>query len=259
MDRLNGMIPIPQIQTKVIFIDWVDFSRRAIFASRVNGNQWLKYTCLKMIFSCLKKIEITSNDFLVIACNDGGNGNSKLDEILSVLETTTPFFTLRVDKVNSKDIISYGVRYFTDNECIIISCDSMLEQLLAYPNVKILSSKTKKFKIVKNPSMKIVKQVHKEGLNNLGSKDLNFINYKKELDRLDITKLSEDKEIAIDLRLKEMEVGKSYSSMDFPFYSLREEVTSIYDNSKKKVTSYSESLKKKRKKLTLTAHNEPLF
>ncbi len=256
-----------QEKHKVIFIDWVDFTRRAVMASHSVGRHWLKLTCVKMILACLKKIHITEADYLVIVCDDKAENwrgprknprfvqrDCQLDELLSAFVSSSPFFVLDISGLSALDIASYGAKYFADREVVIISSDKYYEQLAIYPNVKLLSTCTKKYKIINKPANEILNRVAK-GIANKGSTNLNIVEYEEKSKNYDITSLPDRIENKIELELKILEVGKTYSE-NFPFRSINFEV--IYDASNKKLTSYSDSLKKKKSKLT-NAHIEPLF
>ena len=62
-----------------------------------------------------------------------------------------PWHWVTVSRVEADDIASVACRYYKDKEVILVSSDSDWGMLLEYPNVKILSIKTKQFKEVKNP------------------------------------------------------------------------------------------------------------
>ncbi len=257
-----------QEKNKVIFIDWVDFTRRAIMASYSTGRQFLNITCVKMIVACLNKFEVTPDDLMIIVCDNKinwrgpnvllrpGTRDYQIDDLLVALEATSPFHIIDMKGYNGLDFASYGAKYFKDKEVIILSSDSYFEQLAIYPNVKLFSTHSKKLKIINKPTDKILKKVHK-GIVNKGSKDLNLVDYQEKLRTYDITSLPKDVEAVIEAQFKVIEQGKSYSSFNFPYRSI--DLNDIYDNSKKKLTTYSQSLKKKKKSKITTAQYEPLF
>jgi len=68
-----------------------------------------------------------------------------------VLARGLPWNWVSVTRMEADDIASVACRYYKDREVVLVSSDSDWGMLLQYPNVKILSIKTKKFKEVKDP------------------------------------------------------------------------------------------------------------
>ena len=194
METLELGEPIER-KDKVIFLDWGVFLHKSLFAWEKFENKSIPptYTAMRMIIACLKRIGVTADDKIIIAIDGKGNWRKKLDpnykanrrtnrekhdidwtvqfksfdNLIKNLDESTQFIPIKIDMLEADDIIAYGCKYFKDNECIIVSSDSDFEQLYAYPNVKIFSPQTKRYKVVDNPYAIIAKKMQKETSDNL--------------------------------------------------------------------------------------------
>ena len=118
---------------KVVFLDWGVFVHRAIFASVHNPNIPATYTALNMMIACLKRIELTNEDLIILAC-DSPKGSwrrdidsnykanrreareksnidwkqhfSDFDEFIENLEIATPFRIIRIDRLEADDKVA---------------------------------------------------------------------------------------------------------------------------------------------------------
>ncbi len=75
----------------------------------------------------------------------------EFNEQAKVLGRGLPWHWVSISKMEADDIASVACRYFKGKEVVLVSSDSDWGMLLQYPNVKILSIRTKKFKECKNP------------------------------------------------------------------------------------------------------------
>ena len=152
-------------ETKIVFLDWGVFMHRAIFGWENNKTISPTYTCLSMLIANLKRVGVHPDDIIIVAV-DSPKGSwrrdvdsqykanrkaarekhedidwqlmfNKFDNLLENLKVSTPFHIIRIDKLEADDIIAYGVKYYKDKECVVISTDSDFEQLAAYKNVKL--------------------------------------------------------------------------------------------------------------------------
>ena len=165
---------------RVIAIDNGFLVHRSIFAFRNSGMN-LGYLYLRMLLAILKKLNYSINDDLVIIALDSKLGSwrkifveeyksnrktkrealessewwkecyKEVDNIIKVLDFYSPFHIIEVNYCEADDIVSVISRYFSNKEVIVCSSDSDIEQLASYPNVKIFSVISKKFKNIKYP------------------------------------------------------------------------------------------------------------
>lgn len=75
----------------------------------------------------------------------------EFNEQKKILARGLPWHWITVTKMEADDIASVACRYYKDKKVILVSSDSDWGMLLQYPNVKILSIKTKEFKKIKDP------------------------------------------------------------------------------------------------------------
>jgi hypothetical protein len=115
------------------------------------------------------------------------------NQLLEKIEDNLPFFVIKIDTIEADDIIAEAVRFWKDNQCIIVSPDEDMLQLLTYDNVRIFSPHPKvklhPYKILSLNREKekelayksIMKKVEKEKTDNLCSPILNEEDYDKRL------------------------------------------------------------------------------
>ncbi len=128
------------------------------------------YGCMSSLISALTKVGVNEEkgDKVILACDDWHNKGwrkeieisykenreetrakasfvdwtveyAKQNELIDKIEECLPFFKIMAPMCEADDVISEAVRYFKDNECIIISPDADFQQLLTLDNVKIFS------------------------------------------------------------------------------------------------------------------------
>lgn len=197
---------------------------RSIYGWRIRKEKWNPPTrqYLVSLIACLKRLAITHEDKIIIAI-DSRKGNwrkeiipeykanrkdirkeqsdvpwdywfEEFNKLFERLEVATPFHFITLDKCEADDIIAEACRYYKKNEIIIVSSDSDFEQLAAYPNVKIFSPVSKKYKQVTNPYKVISKKLEKERADNLLKPVLNELDFEKR--NLVVNLLSLPKEIS---------------------------------------------------------------
>lgn len=260
------------IDNKVIFIDWGIFIFGAIYGMKKNPIK-PTYTAMSMLLSNLKLLGITPNDIIIIACDSPRGSWRKeidsnykanrretrekydidwkkqfkdFDNLFDNLKIATPFYPIRIDKLEADDIIAYGVRFFKDKECIIVSCDSDYEQLAIFTNVKIFSNRSKQFKIIKNPKKSLERKIIKEKSDNLNTTPIT----KKEIEKrrliVDLTTLPSEVEFAIKKILEKVDNKKKYNLSKLRFANIRKNFMDIYNN--KKTVTIQTTLKRKYRK-----------
>jgi hypothetical protein len=228
---------------------------RAIYGWKNNQAIPPTYICLVSIISNLKRVGLTPNDRVIIAVDSPkGSWRKEIDSnykanrkekrekedinwkevfsafstLIEQLETCTPFHVIIIDKMEADDIIAYGCKKIKNSDHVIISTDSDYEQLYIFPNVKIFSPKSKKYKIVKNPYSLLLQKIKKETADNLISPILSKEDYEKRKKIVSLIKLPEEIEQIISPHL-EFLPDKDWDIDNLPFETLRERFINIYD------------------------------
>src|SRR5271169_989882 len=153
------------MKKKVIIVDWSIFLHKAIFAYPNNPSIPPMYTHLNMILATLYKLGVDPDNTKILIALDGRNSwrkdfeksykenrqaikdasgidwqkwynefNNLVERLRYRLDWN---FIGPLDRIEADDIISVACRFFTDDEIIIVSSDSDLQQCWQYPNVKI--------------------------------------------------------------------------------------------------------------------------
>jgi|WetSurSiteA1Bulk_404760.scaffolds.fasta_scaffold00683_6 hypothetical protein len=256
---------------KVIFIDFGNFIHSAIFSQ-----QALKlpatYVATSSILACLNRIELNHDDIFIVALDSPidnwrkeidstyqsnrflfsqkGNWKEKYIEFVELLENcqlSTPFHVIEIDKLEANDIIAYGVRFYENDDCIIISTDLNLEQLVSFQNVRIFSPRTKKYKIVKNPHKFLAKKINQSIDSNIVTPIYNIQEYKKVNTIVNLLSLPQDIETTIYQKLASL-TDKEYDINTFRFGTLKDKFMEIFNNNHKKIVEVSQSFKHKKVK-----------
>ena len=253
--------------SKVILIDWSMLMFPTIFTyfKMPDDKKMLPtYTCLLKLIACLRRVGLNPDDTVIIAL-EGRSWRKKEDanykanrvyderlkvwfpkfnELIKQVDASTPFHFVRVHIAEADDVIAYGVRYFKDKECIIISADSDFEQLCAFDNVKIFSPKSKRYKIVKDPYKVLAKKIEEEKSDNLITPILTKADYEKRKRLVNLLTLPEEVEKQIEKEFKKLE-EKEFDVSLFP-YRLKDRFMDVYLDDK--IVQVGDKLKKKHKR-----------
>jgi len=147
-----------------------------------------------MVIGYLKRIGVTLEDKIVVA-EDYGSWRKDIDkdykaqrkafreskedaswwsevykesnEFTEKLSQCLPFNFIKLYKMESDDIASVAIRFIEADEKIMITSDEDWAQLCTFPNVKVFSPHTKKFKIIKNPEKILLKKIKGDISDNL--------------------------------------------------------------------------------------------
>jgi len=258
---------------RVILVDINFFMFSSIFVYAKTRQVPPTYTALSMLIGNLKNVGITPDDLVILAVDSkkgswrkeidpAYKGNRKADrekhdidwkkhfaefnELYERLDAGTPFHVVEAEKLEADDIIAFSCRYFKDRECIIISVDADYEQLVAFPNVKLFSPKSKRYKTVKNPYAILASKIRKEQADNLITEihtELDYINREKIVNLL---RLPEE----IDKKVEEVIYFLPEKDFDYdviPFKSIQEKFKTIYGDTKHIVSEKTLSRAEKRK------------
>ena len=229
-------------------LDYSVFMFSAIFACSRNKDNKIPptYTSMAMMISCLKELNATLDDIIIIAIDSRSwrkdvdvqykaNRKEKREEsdidwehwfkeygkLRENIAQNTPFHVLQADKMEADDIIAVACRHYKERECIIISTDSDYEQLCCLPNVKCFSSKSKKFKEVKNPYKLLAKKIEQERTDNLLSPVLTEEDYNRRKMLVDLTTLPDFVETACKNLLDKADNNAIMNVREFDFSRLR--------------------------------------
>ncbi len=258
---------------KVVIVDYSIFLHRAIFSWRKRKDIPPEYTCLSMIVGCLSKVGVEPCDRIILAIDARNSWRKDVDKaykgnrkeyrekqtdidwddmyarfniLLEDLDKGTDWNILKLDRLEADDIIAVGCRYYKNKEVVIVSYDKDFEQLIIYPNVKIFSPLTKKYKIVENPYTTLAKKIEKETSDNLTSPILSAEDYEKRKMIVSLIELPDFVEQSVKIELNKLG-DKSGDLRYVPFETIRNRIGRLY-NDKKNVVSYEKCLKPKRKK-----------
>ena len=259
---------------RVIFMDYSIYVHRSIFAWRVSPNKQIPatFTALSMIFGSLARIGISKDDLIIFACDspkgswrrgvdfaykanrkakreqfediDWKQQYGEFDELKRNLEESTPFYFVMYDKMEADDIIAYGVRHFSDSECIVISTDSDFEQLAAFKNVKLFSPVSKQYKHIKNPYKILAKKIEKETADNLVTPIITAEDYEKRKTIVNLLELPSFVEQNVAEALSTVQ-EKTYDINKLMFNTLKDRFFNLYNSNK--IVPYEKKKRKKRK------------
>jgi 5'-3' exonuclease len=241
--------------SKIIAIDSGYMMHRAIFAFRNNSAVPATYTYMRMVLACLKKIGITLEDKVIIACDYGRSwrkiedANYKAqrkagrkaqespewwDEVYKEfndfekkLESAINWNYVKVWGLEADDWLSMISRFYSDIETIIISADRDLEQLAAFKNVKLFSPITKKYKLIKDPVKVLMEKIQGDRSDNLLEKpktEADFERRKRIVNLLELPPHIEQpmKDVLMNLPTKNLYLNK------LPYFSIREQIKQLY-------------------------------
>jgi hypothetical protein len=164
---------------------------------------------------------------------------------------------LLVHNCEADDIMAVASRYYKNQEVILCTYDSDLMQMLSYPNVKMFSPKSKRYKILP-PKFEvynfIAKKIKKEVADNLVNPILNEQDYDNRMTCVNLLELPKWVEQAVINELKNLPEKEEHPEL-IPFNSLRNRFGSIYNPGKDLVTyekcvKYEERKKKRKVKKT---------
>ena len=259
------------MDNKIILIDFGVFLFRAIFSWEKMRKASPTYLALIMLIANIKKVGLDQDDTVIIAVDSSkGSWRKKIDKnykanrkaardrhnidwhkmfglfnnLIEEIELNTPFHTIEVDTCEADDIIAYACKKFKDTPCVVISSDSDYEQLVAYPNVKVFSPLSKRYKEISNPYKIIAEKIRKEVSDNLVTPILTEEDYVKRNMLVNLLTLPENIEHMIDERLNCLP-KKDWNIDEFFSPTVRQRLSGIYE--KDKIVS-EDSKKKKSKK-----------
>jgi 5'-3' exonuclease len=153
---------------------------------------------------------------------------AEFNDLYTKLDLALPFHFIKIYKCESDDVASVACRYYSNDEIILVSSDKDWEMLCNFPNVKIFSPHTKKYKIVKSPMKVLMEKIHGDVSDNLltvPSSEAEFERRRKIVDLINI--LPENIENPIKEKFQTM-MPKNLHLNKIPYNTMRERIRKLY-------------------------------
>jgi len=207
------------MEPKVIVIDWGIVSHSAIYAS-VRPGASAGYMAVSILIGLLYKLDVDPDDTIIVAM-DGRNSWRKdyegeykadrkekraasgidwdakfaeLQKVADEMNNGLNIHFLKFDRIEADDVMAVICRFYKDQPVVLATHDKDLEQCWNYPNVKIFSTKTKKWKIKPETydyNVLIQEKIYKETTDNLVTPILTDADYEQRRMLVDLMKLPE--------------------------------------------------------------------
>lgn len=243
-------------KSKVICLDGGGYLHRAIFAYRNNPAIPSTYTYMRMIIGDLKKVKFTTEDIVIIAQDYGRSWRKDLDtqyklqrkgkreqletpewwkaryeefnKFFDLIEKILPWHFVKIYRMESDDIASVVSRYYTDKEVILMSSDRDWEMLANFPNVKIFSPISKKYKDVPNPMKILLEKIQGDVSDNLLNKPSSEMDFEIRNKIVNLLELPEEIEKPIKEQVASLFPKNLYLSK-VPFHTVRVALKQLYE------------------------------
>ena len=166
----------------------------------------------------------------------------QMNWLLEKLDLATNFNQILLPRTEADDIMSSCARHFKDNEIILLTYDSDMNQLTSYGNVKIFSPMTKRYKIMPknyNAQKDILKKVNKEASDNLINPILSEVDFDNRLLCVNLLELPINIESQILAELDNLPAKENHLEL-LPYPTLRDRFMNIYGEA---TESYEKSRK----------------
>jgi hypothetical protein len=154
----------------------------------------------------------------------------EFNQLYKKLDMSLPYHWIKIWLVEADDIASVVCSYYKDKEIILISSDADWEQLAYFPNVKIFSPISKKFKEIKNPVKLLLSKIEKgdksDNLTEKVNSEIDFEHRKKLVDL--ISPLPENIENQIKEALSQIKPKNLYV-YKIPFNYIQQKFKKIYN------------------------------
>ena len=272
------------MQNKVVIIDWGILVHKAIFSLKFNPTIPATFTGMNMAIGWLYRLDIDPDDLILVAVDsrncwrkdfetaykgdrkqkrqDSGIDFNKwygeFERLHQQLDAGLDWHFIKLERLEADDIMAVACRYYHDRPVVLVTHDADLEQMWEYPNVRIFSTYTKKWK-VKPENFDVIRlqseKIYKETTDNMVEQILTEQDFDIRRKCVDLIKLPDFVEDAVVKALDNVKPKPSdYTCI--PFKSLWDRFLGLY-NDKSKVISYEEQVAKeeaviareKRKKL----------
>lgn len=262
--------------SKVVFLDFGFYLFAGIFAGRGTKIIPATYVSLSMMLGDLRKVGLNRGDIVIVAVDKGHSWRKAedpsykssrkakrekftdidwtktykdYDNFLEALEMYSPFHVISIWNLEADDIMSAGVRFFKDKQCVIVSTDSDMEMLFAFPNVQIFSphAKRKCYKYpLKDPYKLLAKKIKKEVADDLVAPITNEKEYEIRKKIVNLIELPEEIENKVKDRIAFLP-EKLTDISKLPFKSLHYRFKKLYTGGQ--IVKYQKKRKKKSAKI----------
>lgn len=240
---------------KLLVIDNANIMFKSIFAWRNYSQVPVTYLYLRQIISYLKKIEVTLEDKVIVGIDYGSwrksidsNYKAQRKDLRESVEDATfweemfkefnnftvkldqclPFNFIKIYNCEFDDIASVAIRYLDSyDEKVIISTDEDLHQLCVFPNVRIFSPYTKKYKIIKNPEKILLKKLRGDKSDNLLTIPKTDLEWEKRKMIVDLIHLPTHIDDIIKPTIQSLPIKNLYLNK-IPYRSCREAIKTLY-------------------------------
>jgi len=152
---------------------------------------------------------------------------SHFNDLYNKINESMPIYIIKVFMREADDVISCVARYNPNKEVIIISSDKDLEMLAKFPNVKIFSPITRKFKEIPNPVGVLMEKIQGDISDNLLDKPSSEAEWERRRKIVDLTQLPIEIEQPIKEELNKI-MPKNLNLARVPFPSIRKKLAKIY-------------------------------
>ena len=265
---------------KVVVVDYGIIVHKAIFAWPNNKAVPPTYTGLSMMIGWLYRLDLDPDDIIIVAVDarnswrkdyqDAYKGDRQakrealdipfekfygdFNYLADTLNKGMNFHFITAPRCEADDVMAVACRFYKELPVVLLTSDADLEQCWEYPNVRIFSTQTKKWKIrPENFDLKRLQatKIYKETTDNMVSPILNEEDYEKR--RLCVNLITLPEKIENSILAELQKIGpKNYDVETIPFKGLRLRMANLY-NDKSKILSYEaqvakEELKETRKK-----------
>lgn len=212
-------------------------------------------TYVRMIVGYLKKIGI-DNDTEILVAEDYGKSWRKItdplykkqrkafresrmpeewwsstyesfNKFIAKLESALPWHFIREYNCEADDVAAVCCRYFKDNQIILVSGDADWEMLCHYPNVRIFSPYSKKYKIVKHPMKVLLEKIQGDVSDNLLTKPSSEMEFDKRKAIVNLLELPKNIELQIREHLDKL-TPKKLDVVKLPYKSLKKSIKQLY-------------------------------
>jgi hypothetical protein len=152
---------------------------------------------------------------------------SQFNGLYKKIDESMPIHIIKIYMREADDIMSYASRYYKDKEVVIISSDGDIEMLAYFPNVKIFSPITRKFKVITNPMGILASKIQGDVSDNLLDKPSSEAEFERRKKIVDLIQLPLEIEQPIKEALDKI-MPKNLYIEKVPFPSIRKKLAKIY-------------------------------
>ncbi len=240
---------------KIVCIDEGYIKHRAIFAFMACSEMPATFTFMSIIIACLKRIGVTLDDKIFMAC-DYGRSWRKLEDIeykaqrkagreekqspewwdevykdfnefYKEIEPVLNWNFVRANTLEADDWASMICRFYPDNECVLVSADRDWEMLALFPNTRIFSPVSKKYKLIKEPIKVLAEKIQGDKSDNLLVKPVTEAEFDVRKRIVNLLELPSHIETIMKEQLMVIP-NKSLYVNKLPYYTIQKRIKDLY-------------------------------